>query len=235
MRGTLTLHAARQDDTLRVSVEDDGAGVDLEAVRTRGRESGLLSADSSDERALALLFLQGFSTRSRADAVAGRGIGLDLVRREAVDLGGSVRVRTSAGRGTRFVLEIPVRTGARGVVVVRSGTLRVAVPIERVARVRAPEAGERAAALAWHLGHREDESEAPRAVLELRQGESLVAVSVADVERAREVVLRPLPALCSGAGARAGGGIAPGGSVLPVPHPTRPGPRPGDPDPDAGG
>ncbi len=221
MRGTLTLRAMRQDDTLRVMVEDDGAGVDLDAVRARGREAGLLAGESTDEQALALLFVPGFSTRPRADVVAGRGIGLDLVRREAIDLGGTVRVRTTSGRGTRFTLDIPVRTGSRAVLVVWSGSIRVAVPIERVVRVRPAREDDRAPSLASRLGPSMDANDVPRVVLELRQGPHLVATSVTRVERAREVVVRPLPALCARAGPWTGGVIEADGAVLLVLDPTR--------------
>jgi chemotaxis protein histidine kinase CheA len=221
VRGTLRLSSRRREDMLVLSVEDDGAGVDIEAVRSRGRAAGLIAQDATVETALALLFLPGFSTRSRADTAAGRGVGLDLVRREAIDLGGDVRIESSAGRGTKFTLEIPVRSGARGVLVVASGHLRVAVPIERVLRVRVRDEHESYPSLAEWLGISDGSHQRGANVVDLFDGESTLSLGVDWIERAKDVVVRPLPALCAGVGAWTGAVIEPEGTVLLVVDPAR--------------
>jgi chemotaxis protein histidine kinase CheA len=220
VRGLLRLAAVRSGDTLTITVEDDGAGVDVDAVRTRGRSTGLLGGAPSIEEILALLFIPGFSTRSRADTAAGRGVGLDLVRREALDLGGDVRVSTTAQKGTTFTLAVPIRAGTRGVLVVVCGHVRVAIPIERVRRVRLFEETERCGCLSSWLGLSES-TDGCVSVVEIADGERTVSLAVHAIEHAKDVVIRPLPALCAGVGPWIGAVIEPEGGVLLVLDPLR--------------
>jgi two-component system chemotaxis sensor kinase CheA len=222
VRGLVRLAATRDGDVLTVVLEDDGAGVDLEAVKRRGQALGLLSSTPSDDDALAMLFIPGFSTRSRADTAAGRGVGLDLVRREALDLGGNVRVSSTAGRGTTFTLTVPIRAGTRGVVVVVCGHVRVAIPIERVRRVRLFEEGDRCISLGAWLGVDDSQSNCSD-VVEISDGDDTIPLGVHSVEHAKEVVIRPLPALCVGVGPWIGAVIEPEGGVLLVLDPLRAG------------
>lgn len=220
VRGLIRLAATRTADVLTVTVEDDGAGVDLDAVKQRGQAVGLLSAAPTEDEALAMLFIPGFSTRSRADTAAGRGVGLDLVRREALDLGGNVRVSSVAGKGSTFTVAVPIRTGTRGVVVVVCGHVRVAIPIERVRRVRLFEAGDRCMSLGAWLGVGESVTNCAD-VVEIIDGERTIPLGVHSVEHAKDVVIRPLPALCVGVGPWVGAVIEPEGGVLLVLDPLR--------------
>lgn len=220
VRGTLRLVAERRGDSLMFAVEDDGAGVDVDVVRARGRASGLLGENASEADTLALLFVPGFSTRSHADTVAGRGVGLDLVRREAIDLGGDVVVSSRAGQGTRFQLTVPIRVGTRGVLVVSSGPIRVALPIDRVRRVRMADANESVPCLSSWLGIAEATHDC-RNVIDVEDSERAISLGVDWIEHAKDVVVRPLPALCAGVGAWTGAIIEPEGGVLLVVDPFR--------------
>lgn len=220
VRGLLKLTATRKGDTLVITVEDDGAGVDIDAVRALGRASAMLGPDASDAEVLALLFVPGFSTRSRVDTAAGRGVGLDLVRREAIDLGGEARVESKHGHGTRFTIEVPIRAGTRGVLVVSSGSLRVALAIDRVRRVRMREPHERVPSLTSWIGVEESSNE-QRNVVDLDDGVRSLSLGVDWVEHAKDVVVRSLPTLCAGVGAWTGAIIEPEGGVLLVADPLR--------------
>lgn len=220
VRGTLRLAAERRGDTLVFEVDDDGTGVDIEAVKSRGRAAGLLGENPSESETLALLFVPGFSTRSHADTAAGRGVGLDLVRREAIDLGGDVVVSSRAGQGTRFKITVPIRVGTRGVLVVSAGPLRVALPIDRVRGVRMADDKEVVPSLASWLGVAEPSFEC-RNVIDIEDNDRSVSLGVDWIEHAKDVVIRPLPAICAGVSAWTGAIIEPEGGVLLVVDPLR--------------
>jgi two-component system, chemotaxis family, sensor kinase CheA len=140
--GTLLLSAWLDTDRLRVLIEDDGAGVDTVLVRSRAVSVGLLPADVApeldDEALLELIFAPGFTTRTDADLLAGRGMGLDLVTAALRRLGGAIRLSSSPGRGVSAVLDVPVDPGLLPVLwVVASGTT-YALPARAVARVLLP-------------------------------------------------------------------------------------------------
>jgi two-component system, chemotaxis family, sensor kinase CheA len=108
--GTIILRAMQSGDRVRIEVEDDGRGLDRANILERARAAGLLEPDeqlTSDEVA-ALILRPGFSTRREADAISGRGIGLDVVASSVIRLRGSLDVEDRPGRGTRFVLHLPL-------------------------------------------------------------------------------------------------------------------------------
>jgi len=107
----LRLSAESVGPSIVLRVEDDGRGVDPDELRRVAAERGVLSAaaarDLSDADATQLLFEHGFSTRGEASRTAGRGVGLDVVRRRVESLGGSVAIESRPGAGTRFTLSVP--------------------------------------------------------------------------------------------------------------------------------
>jgi len=100
--GAVVLEATRTKTHVVVRVRDDGAGVDLDAVRARATERGLLAPGeaASPERLHELLFAQGFSTRGRVTEISGRGVGLDAAREAMKSAGGAVSIRSVPGQGT---------------------------------------------------------------------------------------------------------------------------------------
>ncbi|WP_373044675.1 response regulator [Vulgatibacter sp.] len=135
--GTLRVAAELRGDQVAVRVEDDGRGVDLDAIRRAAERAGL-EAPASPSEAAQLLFRPGFSTRSTADAISGRGVGLDVVRGGIEALRGSVSLGWRPGGGSRFLLTVPLTLGTSRVLLVRAGGERLAVPggaVERVARI----------------------------------------------------------------------------------------------------
>jgi two-component system, chemotaxis family, sensor kinase CheA len=109
-RGTVHLHAYHRGSSITVEVSDDGGGLKRERILAKARERGLIGADEglSDEAVCNLVFLAGFSTHDRATDISGRGVGMDVVKRNVDELGGSVEVRSEAGKGSRFIITLPL-------------------------------------------------------------------------------------------------------------------------------
>lgn len=109
--GTIRIRATDKDGLTSIVVEDDGAGIDVAAIRARAVERGLLeptrAARSTDAEMLAYVFQAGFSTRDQVSEVSGRGVGLDAVQSALVRAGGVVRVASTPGRGSSITLEAP--------------------------------------------------------------------------------------------------------------------------------
>jgi len=111
--GTIVIRAGVVNDMLEVAIEDDGRGIDWDVVRRRGIEMGFLTpqtAQSASEQELVeLLFLPGFSTRNQADAISGRGIGLDTVRAALAraGAGGGISLLWRTGAGTKALMRVP--------------------------------------------------------------------------------------------------------------------------------
>jgi two-component system chemotaxis sensor kinase CheA len=144
--GELVVRFESHGNQVVIEVSDDGGGLDLNAVRARAVQRGLLAPETSatldDERLTALIFLPGFSTRDAVSEVSGRGVGLDVVKREVEALDGHVEVSTRAGQGTQFLLFLPVDAGSLPVLLVKAGGQRFAVPMVRLeAATRAGAAG----------------------------------------------------------------------------------------------
>jgi len=112
--GNLWLHAEQTRTHVRITVRDDGRGIDPVRLRNKSVEKGLLSraqADSlADREAIDLIFHAGFSTAEKISDVSGRGVGMDVVRTTLREHGGDVTVESKVNIGTTFVLEIPIRT-----------------------------------------------------------------------------------------------------------------------------
>jgi two-component system chemotaxis sensor kinase CheA len=109
-RGTVHLHAYHRGSSITVEVSDDGGGLKRERILAKARERGLIGADEqlSDEAVGNLIFLAGFSTHDQATDISGRGVGMDVVKRNVDELGGSIEVRSEAGKGSRFIITLPL-------------------------------------------------------------------------------------------------------------------------------
>ena len=109
-RGRLHLHAYHHASSITVEVSDDGAGLQRERILAKARERGLVggSEQLSDEAVCDLIFLPGFSTLEQATDVSGRGVGMDVVKRNVESLGGSIDVQSVQGQGARFTISLPL-------------------------------------------------------------------------------------------------------------------------------
>ncbi len=108
--GVITLEAYHKGGNIVVEVCDDGGGLQRERILAKARERALIGADEvlSDEQINDLIFMAGFSTADQATDISGRGVGMDVVRRNIKELGGSIEVRSTAGRGSRFIITLPL-------------------------------------------------------------------------------------------------------------------------------
>jgi two-component system chemotaxis sensor kinase CheA len=137
--GSVTIDARREKDAIRIAVIDDGAGMDLERVRRRAVEAGLVHPDIAEDlpadQLAAFVFHPGFSTAESVSEISGRGVGMDAVRVTLESLGGDVEFVTEAGRGTTTILTVPITAAVQRVLLLRLGDETVALPISRVERI----------------------------------------------------------------------------------------------------
>jgi two-component system chemotaxis sensor kinase CheA len=108
--GRLRLNAYQRGGSVYIEVSDDGHGLDRERILARAVAGGFIASGASlrDEEVFALIFLPGFSTADTVSEVSGRGVGMDVVKQNVENLGGSVAVSSEAGRGTRFRIKLPL-------------------------------------------------------------------------------------------------------------------------------
>ena len=109
-RGILKLKAEQRGDRVLVCVSDDGRGLNSEKIRTKAIRQGLLAEDArpTESELFQMVFLPGFSTADKVSQVSGRGVGLDVVKRQTEQLRGKVEVRSTLGRGAEFRLSLPL-------------------------------------------------------------------------------------------------------------------------------
>jgi len=126
--GVIRVEASRQGPEILIEVADDGAGLDLDALRVKAGEP-----DLDDDEAAALVFRAGLSTAAAITAVSGRGVGLDAVRTSVEALRGRVSVRSEPGRGTTFTIVVPLTLAVLPCVLVEAAGERYAIPTHATA------------------------------------------------------------------------------------------------------
>ena len=137
--GRIAIEAQREKDDIRISVSDDGAGIDLAGVLARAVEAGVLHADLAEDlppdAVAALVFEPGLSTARQVSEISGRGVGMDAVRATIESLGGGVELRSEPGRGTTTSLVVPITAAVQRVLILGLADEMVAFPIARVERI----------------------------------------------------------------------------------------------------
>lgn len=137
-KAVLSLKAYQRENDVFIEVADDGRGIDPEAVAKAAVERGLVEEDElsrmTDDQKLGFIFHPGFSTRSTASRISGRGVGMDVVKNNIEQLGGEIIIDTRPGRGTSFIYRIPQVTAVNilDCLTVRAGTGYYALPILNV-------------------------------------------------------------------------------------------------------
>jgi chemosensory pili system protein ChpA (sensor histidine kinase/response regulator) len=140
--GELRVEIRQEGNEVVIDFSDDGHGLNLSRIRNKAQSLGLLSdaRDVSDAEATDLIFHPGFSTASEVTELAGRGIGMDVVRSEAAALGGRIDVISEPGRGAQFTIHLPLTLAVTQVVLLSTGTKTYAVPsvlVEQVQQLKA--------------------------------------------------------------------------------------------------
>ena len=139
--GEIRLELKQEGNEVQLSLSDDGAGLNIERIREKAIEKGLMEANAtlSEPEIADFIFHAGFSTAEEISQVAGRGVGMDVVRNEVAALGGRVEMRFTRGQGTRFVIYLPLTLAVTQTVLVRAGTRTYAIPsvmVEQVLQLR---------------------------------------------------------------------------------------------------
>ena len=136
--GRIDIRLAQELNDVSVVFHDDGAGLDLPRLREKAEAQGFVlpGAQLTDDAAAQLVFAAGLSTAREVSELAGRGIGMDVVRTDVVALGGRIETSTQPGQGTSFKLVLPLTTAVTQVVMVRAGPLTLGVPSNLVELVR---------------------------------------------------------------------------------------------------
>ncbi len=212
--GTIVVALSHEGNEVGVEFRDDGAGLDLKRIRAKGEAMRLIEPGSahSDAELANLIFTAGFSTADTVTELAGRGVGMDVVRSEVIAMGGRIETATAPGQGTSFKLVLPLTTAVTQVVMLRCGESMVAVPSTLVEIVRratpqeidasyakgAYELGDATLPFFWfggllQLGARPGESQArTRTVVIIRSAQQRIAVHVDEVLGNQEVVVKNL-------------------------------------------
>jgi two-component system chemotaxis sensor kinase CheA len=140
--GLITLNAYHEGGHIIIEVADDGRGLPVQRIRAKALAQGLATeaelAAMSDEQILRFIFRAGFSTAAAVTAVSGRGVGMDVVKTNIERIGGSIEVKSIAGRGTTFTIKIPLTLAIVAALIIEASGERFAVPqISVVELVRA--------------------------------------------------------------------------------------------------
>ncbi|HVB65593.1 MAG TPA: chemotaxis protein CheA [Nitrolancea sp.] len=132
--GTISLNAYHEGNQIIIEVSDDGGGIDLDKVRARGIKQGLISAEDrlTDRELVELIFTPGFSTAEVISDVSGRGVGMDVVKKNITRLKGIFDVDSVAGQGTRFTIKLPLTLAIIQALLVRVVHELYAIPLDSV-------------------------------------------------------------------------------------------------------
>ena len=240
--GTIEIVLSHERNDVALSVEDDGAGLNLERIRAKAISLKLWTDDRhmTLEDAGRLIFEPGFSTATEVTGVAGRGIGMDVVRSEVNALGGRIETHTEPGRGSAFRLVLPLTTAVTQVVMLRMGSVSMGVPanlIEIVRRVPVDALEESYRNNEFHDGtevmpfywagalwqtslHSDENLGRTRPVVIARSASQRVALHVDEVLGNQEVVIKNLGPQLSRLPGLTGMSVLPSGSVVQIYNPV---------------
>ena len=216
-RGRIRLSARQRGNHVVIEVEDDGAGVSREKVRRKAVERGLVDPDAvlDDREVFDLLFAPGFSTKDQATELSGRGVGMDVLRKNIARLSGVIELWSEEGRGTRVTIVLPITLAIIPALIVEAGPMRLAVPLGSVLETLAVEPG-LVGMLEGHpvlrlrggtlplvrlekvLGADPDGNDEWRYAVVVAVAEKRVAFGVDDLVRQQDVVIKSLGARLEG-------------------------------------
>ncbi len=138
--GTIHLSAFHRGGRIFIEIEDDGAGINREVVLKKAIENGLVSPDAtlSDEEINNLIFLPGFSTAESVTNVSGRGVGMDVVRKNIQSLGGRISISSKSGKGSKFTMSLPLTLAVMDGMVVEIGGEKFVLPLVNIIQTLRP-------------------------------------------------------------------------------------------------
>jgi two-component system chemotaxis sensor kinase CheA len=233
-KGRLRLAGRSEESHIIVTVEDDGAGIDPDALRKAAVQRGVLDYQTaqglSDQEAVELIFRAGFSTARQVSDISGRGVGMDVVQAHIQRLNGSVTVQSNLGQGTRFELKLPLTLAIFPALMVEVGGSAYAIPLtsvvealqvpdERLLRVQGRETiisrGRVLPVLSLErfFGCAQNGSDGLHRIVEVRWGDTSVGLAVSRLLGRQEVVIKPLGRMVGEVPGIAGGTIMGDGRV----------------------
>ncbi|CAK0776190.1 two-component system, chemotaxis family, sensor kinase CheA [Azospirillaceae bacterium] len=239
--GTIRLRAYQEGDCVVIEISDDGGGIDAERVKMKALQKGLIdetrAATMTDEEAIKLVFLPGFSTVDTVSDLSGRGVGMDAVKTAVEKESGRVTLTSRRGQGTSISLFLPLSMAVTRVMMIESAGRLFGVPMDVVAEtVRVPRSViktikkvetmvlretvvplrrlRRELGLPEETEHRNEE-----AVLVLRIGENLVGLMIDHFREIIDIILKPMTGILSGMPGFSGTAILGDGRVLLVLNP----------------
>ncbi len=232
-QGKLSLRAYHGGNRVFIEIEDDGAGINVDKVRAKALERGVLTADDaaamSDNELAMLIFAPGFSTADVVTDLSGRGVGLDVVKNKIESLGGVVSLETVVGQGTKFQVSLPLTLSIISAMLVLAGDETYAIPLSSILETTLLDEADILTA------HRERvfdfrgqlvplvylkemfgidaETKSQFPVVVVRKGNKLVGVVVNDLIGQQEIVMKPLGSYLEGIPAISGATILGDGRV----------------------
>jgi chemotaxis protein histidine kinase CheA/CheY-like chemotaxis protein len=137
LNGTVTLQFERLGRNLKIVCKDDGAGLNMAAIRARGLQRGLITEHGvyTDDEIARLILQPGFSTRDTATQLSGRGVGMDVVLQAVKLLRGTLDISHAPGQGTQFILTLPVRMAAVPVIIARAGQNVIGISVRGIEQI----------------------------------------------------------------------------------------------------
>jgi two-component system, chemotaxis family, sensor kinase CheA len=142
--GTIRLSAEHRGGRIVIEIRDDGAGINSDRVLQKARDRGLVSPDAvlSDEEINNLIFLPGFSTAEKISDISGRGVGMDVVRRNIQDVGGRISLKSDRGKGMTIQLALPLTLAVMDGMVIRVGSETYVMPMSAIVECLRPPASD---------------------------------------------------------------------------------------------
>jgi len=238
--GSLTIRATQESDRVVIEIQDDGKGIDPEVVKRKAYEKGLIDETAlerlSNQDAVNLVFVAGFSMAEVVSDLSGRGVGMDVVRTAIEKVNGAIALDSEKGRGTRIRLSLPLSMAVTNVMIIESDGQIFGLPMDSVVEtVRVARADIRTIkrSMATVLRGRivplkslnkllglatppiaNDQDEL--AVLVVRLGEESVGLLVDDFRETVDIILKPMTGVLAGLGCYSGSALMGDGSVLMV-------------------
>ncbi len=132
--GTILIDIKREGTEVVIRISDDGKGINLDAIREKACERGLMKSDSdfTDKEVLRFILESGFSTAEKVTQLSGRGVGMDVVNSEVKQLGGSLQIDTVIGKGTKFTVRLPLTLSVNKALLVHVGEDVYAIPLSSI-------------------------------------------------------------------------------------------------------
>ncbi len=137
--GRINLTAYQSGNNVLIEVEDDGAGINVEKIKNKAVENGIITKEAANsmtqQDAIELLFRPSFSTADKITGLSGRGVGLDVVKTKIEQLGGTVEVETQGGKGSKFIIKLPLTLAIYQALLVNVGGEKYAIPLGSIYQI----------------------------------------------------------------------------------------------------